>query len=298
MLPVCLIAANNADAETKAQASYVCDGVADQVEINAALAVDDKRPIFLVGTFQTTGPIQFNGTPYQHDLLGICEDHSQIVANHTGNVIELHATATPQEWRVTLTNFLIRTTGSKPARGISIQNGAFISVDRVRIAGVQTGIYSTFGNTNTFDRVTTSDCAVGLHLTGTQNKASHFNAFRRCVWTNNAVNIQIETRAQMNAFDDCAINTRDAAGVGVRVLANATEVDGNRFDHCWFEGPGVPFDLQGGNALIARECRFAVPVSVPLVAQAGFQATNTRIERPMVESPRQIAACPQGVTFT
>jgi hypothetical protein len=296
--PVCLVAAANAVADIKAQAEFVCDGTADQVEINAALARDDKRPIFLAGIFFTTGPIQFNGTPFQHDLLGISEDNSQIVANHAGNVIELHATASPQEWRITLVNFLIRTAGTKPTRGISIQNGAFVTLEAVRIAGVTTGLYSSFGNTNTFDRVSMVDCGTGLHLTGTTGHASHFNTFRRCTYTNNDVGIQVETRAQMNAFDDCGINTRDAKGIGVRVMANATECEGNRFDHCWFEGPGVPFDIQGGDRLTVRDCRFAVPGTVPLVAQAGFNATNTRFERPIVENARQIAMCPQGVTFS
>jgi hypothetical protein len=297
MSGACLIAAASAPAAVKADADAVCDGIDDQVEINAALAADDKRPVVLAGLFRTSGPVRFvhiGASPVLHDLVGWNQDQAQVVADHAGNALEIHSDQLPQEWRITVGNLLIRGGTAKPARGISIQNGGFLRLENALVRNAEVGVFGSFANTTTARHVTVADCAVGLHLTGAANRGSHFNAYERCSFRNNGVGVRLETRAQFNRFTGCTIDTANSSQLGVQVMPGAAETDATGFDGCWFEGPGVPFDLRGGRGLWARDCRFAVSWNVPLVAQAGFAATETRIERPLVEDRRSLLACPQG----
>jgi hypothetical protein len=60
-----IVAASNASAEIKAQADYVCDGVADQVEINAAIVTlitgSGGTVVLSEGTFTLAAPVVMSG---------------------------------------------------------------------------------------------------------------------------------------------------------------------------------------------------------------------------------------------
>ncbi|HOT95469.1 MAG TPA: hypothetical protein PK089_09835, partial [Methanoregulaceae archaeon] len=55
-----MVAASDADSATRASSMFVCDGVADEVEINAAFANDSVVELS-AGTFRTSGTIYVRG---------------------------------------------------------------------------------------------------------------------------------------------------------------------------------------------------------------------------------------------
>ena len=298
--PYVLIAgATGVTAKVKAMAEYVCDGVADQVEINAALAVDDKRPILLAGQFTTSAAITFTDG-VKHDLMGWNEDYASITANHTGNALEIHSTLVPQEWRVTIANLKIGKGTSIPARGISIQNGAFLMFRNVLVSHMDsgTGIYGYFCNTNVFENCTIADCATGLELTGIPDQASHHNTVRSCYFRfNTSIGVKITDRAHGNHWEGCTFEY-GTTGVAVQTVAGSSETNGQTWTCCWFEGnnsAGI-LDLQGGSDLIFDRCRFAPQTtSHPVVKVSGFGATGVTIIDPIVSNPATFTTLPAAV---
>jgi hypothetical protein len=294
-LPWCVIAASGAPAKVKALADYLCDGTADQTEINTALAVDDKRPILLVGpTFTTTAAIAFTDG-IRHDLHGWNEDQVTIIANHTGNAFEMHSASTPFDWRVTVGNLYIQKGASTPARGVSIVNGASIRFENIHVKYPTTGIRGYFANSNVFSDCIVTDCTTGLTLTGASNQGSHKNTFRTCRFAANAVNTLIDTFAQSNVFDACIYNGTDTQ-VGIQYSAAADNVENNVWRDCWIEedsGTFIPFDLQGGDQITIERPFFAMG-NHPPIKVSGFGATNVRVIDPDPFTPAKWGSIPDG----
>jgi hypothetical protein len=303
-----LIAANNATAAEKAVAEYLCDGTADEVQINAALAVDDKRPIRLsTGTFHTAAAITFvesGSSPILHDLIGASQDFTEIRANHTGNAVQIHSTQLPQEWRVTLANFMINKGATNtPARGLSITHAAHMHVEKIRVRQCTTNLYGDFCNTNAFTDCSFTDGVNGLDLTGVVNEASHHNAFTRCHFRANDVGVLLSDWAENNNFNNCTFDHTGTTDVGVKIPTGITKVQENNFIGCWFEGhtssgTSYPLQLEGGVDNRFDKCRFAIATTQQIIKASGFASRFVAITDPYMDSGASFLNLPQGVTVS
>jgi hypothetical protein len=251
-------------------------------------------------TFNTTAAIAYTDGIY-HDLIGWSGDYPEIVCNHTGNGLEIHSTALPQEWRMTIRNLHFNKGASNtPARGISIEHGAFIKFERVRVRNCTTNLYGDFSNTNHFSDCTFSDGTTGVQLTGVANEASHLNTFDVCFFRANDVGLRITNRAHGNTFNNCTFDYTGASDLAVLMVAAADETDGQTWNSCWFEGGNSAgaLALEGGSNLVFDRCRFAPDTtSWPIVKVSGFAATDVAITDPIVSSPSCWATLPRAVTL-
>lgn len=138
------VAANDAPAIIKERADYVCDGVNDEVQINAALvAASDNGGVWLsLGTFNIGATITVNsGTPTAIMLRGVMDGkfgHTKLVKNATGTFPIITLTA----GSLYLMDLEIEDGGSFAASGalISGASATTITLERVQLSIDEPGI--------------------------------------------------------------------------------------------------------------------------------------------------------------
>lgn len=302
-LPYTLIAASTSSAAIKAAAAYICDGVADEVQINAALAVDDKLPIVLApGVYHTAAPVAYTDS-VKHDLIGSNPDYTEIRANHTGNAVEVHSALLPQEWRCTIDGILINKGATNtPARGLSLVSCAYLTVRNVRVKGTAVGLHQDFALLNTFDGCTIGDCPVGTTITGSTNKYSNANKYRSCAWRNNDVDLDFVACTESNHWSGCTFEDHGSNDLSVRV-ANDSTIRTHVFDTCWWEmDPAATgayfFRYNGGRRFRFVNPRCALAATQKVFDPAGTGGRDIRYIGMHVSDGRSLADLPPGITVT
>lgn len=298
-LPWIVVASAFAPAKLRALADYLCDGTADEVEINAALALTDPRPVLLAGgQFNTSAPIAFvDGR--KHDLIATAADGTPIVADHAGNVIEIHSASLPMEWRIRLVNLYV-TKGATltPARGFSVVNGSYITFENCRSTLCGTNFYCSFGLLNSWYDCTATGGVNGWHFVGTSGQASNHNRLYDCAYRTCEVGLLLGSFAENTIVHGGNFEPTDDTDVAIRVASGSVSNDNLHVHDSWFEGLGDFFDFPAGRNIRIHRPYLVKTTTDPFLRTTGFAATEVVIEDPFPHDWRGFDALPAAVTLS
>lgn len=235
-----LVAASDASAEVKAKADYVCDGSADQVEIQAAInaaQLEGGGAIQLSeGTFQLSAPIMINGTTTVDNprtiVLNGCGQYSTILAP----ILNTNAIALTDWAQTTISNLgiLIQGSGSgivatAVTSGItrSFWNSSF---ENLRISGLfvtsNTGwaMLMEMPYRSTFENIEIEGARNGIKLINTNSSVNSgdctFDRVTMELVGTNSVGIHLESNSgslSRNNFNLIDMNTSGTGGTGILI---------------------------------------------------------------------------------
>jgi hypothetical protein len=150
-----VVAASNATALEKAQADYVCDGTADEVEINAAIAAlptDGGRICLTSGTFYIANPLVLNRTSCWLCGSGIYATNLRAGTNSI-NVIEITG------WYNHVSDLRIYAGVTKTGgAGIYIASNAHTNIQNILMNGQYYGINCQSSILTTMSDISIRDC--------------------------------------------------------------------------------------------------------------------------------------------
>jgi len=235
-----VVAANDASALEKAQADYVCDGTADEVQIESAItALSGKGKVKLTkGIFTLAAPIDmpqsgtYDGITLEGDAKGGTQLYYPLTdGTYAINVIGGGTNATNCHWH-TLRDFKIVGVAGNSGGGIKVSYARDCLFENVRIstfpAGV--GIYldisvmdCTFIHVSAdFDGGEGSALLHGLQIEGA---TVNFNHFIGCIFHNATGNALHLSNGSDNDFYGCEVKTTGT---------DAVLIDGSSVRNCFY----------------------------------------------------------------
>lgn len=230
------------------RADYVCDGVNDQEEINAAilaLPAQGGRISLLEGTFTTTAVITIAGDSIS--LFGVGRA-TRITGDFAGNMINITG-----DW-CTVNNIYVHRTGVTAALDVCMKlTGSYNFVSQCYCHGNRTGIWLT----NTFNIVIQNTCELNL---GVESAGIHFddasggNVVKGNVCRANGTNgIKIKGNWNVVVGNSLILNT---TGITLRSDSNYNTVTGNMCYNNSATGIMVGTAAEGadGNVIASNVC--------------------------------------------
>lgn len=221
VIPFLVVAANDAPTGTKQTAAYVCDGVADQVQINAALAAlpDNGGKVYLSeGTFNITSMILVKKD--STSLIGAGVGNRSAAAQGGAGTMIKAATG------LTGTVILVQNAANDtPVASVTIRD---INVDgNVIGSGVEGIIFKS--NQGLLDHVYVHSCTGdGIVLEGYDGWELYDTIVSHCLSSHNhGHGLNLNTDAADSRVLDCTIYTN--SGSGVRVAVGGSQIVGGQF---------------------------------------------------------------------
>lgn len=230
-----VVAASDAPAKIKAAADYVCDGTADQVEINAALAAlnaDWGMVLLTEGTFNVAASVTI-------------QKHSTMLMGHgTGNRSSAaqggRGTFIKAATGLTTAVILVQNaTNDHPVYGVTIRD---LNVDGNSVGiGVDGIVFKS--NQGLLDHVHVHLCTGdGIQLEGYNGDELYDTVVRHCISSHNSgAGLFLNTYAADSRVLDCTLYTN--SGDGLKVKAGGCQAVGGQYYNN--SGNGLRFDGGG-----------------------------------------------------
>ena len=239
-----VVAANDSTPHGKLYADYVCDGMADQAEINTALSVATasgfRRVLLLEGTFHISGAILIDGDETTLEGQG-AGTIIRLVDNHDALIYMIDAGNTNDADRLQLKNFVID--GNRANQGTGVMYGVLgfsteSMFQNLWIRNMRTyGIYLNGGTNDISSCQFTYNGSYCIYLQTNAHSTVHGNIIRTTSGTGIYLTASHYTSLANNVLDQCV-----GLGVGNAMEiwdSNKVQVTGNWIGDVLNAGAGV-----------------------------------------------------------